>query len=428
MRPASLALSLALVVVSSAARTARADDGSITVPEGVRVAIYPAAPPEETAGLDAWDATASRIEVAGQQAIKATDWLRVAVEPDSLAAVAGAADLLARADGLKLDGLADADLAKVAKWKLPRLAAIEVVDGKLGDEGIAQLKAFPQTKRLEVSRCPTVQFGVDDLIKALPQLTHLRVVDCEKGGNLENVKSCPQLRVLALRYCPFVDSSAFAPMSKLAELRELDVASSGLSMIEDFALEHLAGLTKLRVLNLHWCERITQVGTVHLAGLKELRSLDLGACNKINDKALEPLAKLTELETLNLEHLDHVTPAGLAAIAGLKKLVKLDLSYCSAAKTDAATVHLAGLTGLRTLVLTGSDMTGTGLSQLKALDGLAELELTGCSKLMDAAFEHLKALKGLKRLELKIAGEKITDAAVEAFQKARPEVDVQFGR
>jgi len=87
---------------------------------------------------------------------------------------------------------------------------------------------------------------------------------------------------------------------------------------------------------------------VHLAGLRRLRYLDLSQNRAVTDAGLVHLAGLTGLEELVLKA-THITDIGLAHLRGLTALRKLDLSFTEV--SDAGIVHLAGLTHLRELGL-----------------------------------------------------------------------------
>ena len=107
------------------------------------------------------------------------------------------------------------------------------------------------------------------------------------------------------------------------------------SHVTDAALSHLAGLTKLRVLDLSWTE-VTSAGLAHLKRLTKLQSLNLTS-TKITDAGLVRLAALPALESLNLTG-TQVTDAGLEYLKDLPKLRSLNLSTTNV--TNAGTKEL----------------------------------------------------------------------------------------
>ncbi len=107
-----------------------------------------------------------------------------------------------------------------------------------------------------------------------------------------------------------------AVVARLGELVELDLDRSPTRfqsgnvgiMLTDRVLEHVQGLTRLKMLGLA-ANRITDAGLVKLANLQSLESLDLDG-TAVTDKGLNALVGLKALKMLRLEH-TRVTPEGL---------------------------------------------------------------------------------------------------------------------
>jgi len=195
-------------------------------------------------------------------------------------------------------------------------------------------------------------------------------------------------------------------MSKLTSLGLLEVG------ITDAGLERLAGLGRLRVLDLRGCAQVGNPGLKRLGPLKNLKVLRLGG-SSIDDDSLGVLGQFGSLESLTIDEAA-VTDAGLARLARLP-LQELNLSRCYGV-TDGGFQDIKRLAALRQLSLRGIPLSGTGLAQLGGMGKLAVLRLneTGVD---DDALRRLAALnlKNLARLEFRQT--LITDAAVEHLRK-----------
>src|SRR5262249_61460329 len=105
------------------------------------------------------------------------------------------------------------------------------------------------------------------------------------------------------------------------------------------------------------------------------------------------IAKLRTSRWLNLSETE-VSDTGLAELRGMTRLESLELRSTSV--TDAGMVHLNGLTGLERLDVRDTPVTGAGLARLKGLAGLKELWLTAMQANKADIVELQRALPGLK--------------------------------
>lgn len=101
---------------------------------------------------------------------------------------------------------------------------------------------------------------------------------------------------------------------------------------------------------------------------------------------------------------------------GLTNLRSLDLTDSEV--TDAGLEHLKGLSGLSSLYLKGTQITDAGLEHLAELASLEVLFLAD-TQITDAGLEHLKGLTNLR--ELPLYGSQVTDEGVKDLQKALPD-------
>jgi hypothetical protein len=149
---------------------------------------------------------------------------------------------------------------------------------------------------------------------------------------------------------------------------------------KDDDMAHLAKLHRLEVLELANCYQLTDAGLKVLAGLRDLRELRLGQVvyqgydPKVGDAGLVHLAGLTRLEILELQGTG-LTDRGLANLSGLTRLQ--DLSLGDTRITDAGLKHLKGLSQLQELDLRDTAVTDAGLTALTGLSRLRTVRLEG---------------------------------------------------
>jgi hypothetical protein len=90
--------------------------------------------------------------------------------------------------------------------------------------------------------------------------------------------------------------------------------------------------------------------------------------------------------------------------------------------TDSTLDHLKGLIELRGLYLFGTQVTDAGLGQLENLSGLEILHLRGSNKITDAGLRHLRKLTRLEFIDL--AGTAVSEAGMQDLKRALPKVVV----
>ena len=122
-------------------------------------------------------------------------------------------------------------------------------------------------------------------------------------------------------------------------------------------------------------------------------------------QGLAPLAGLTALRKLGLSH-TQITGAGLKHLRGLA-LEKLHLS--SSPINDQGLAHLSAIVSLRDLALAYTDVTDSGLAHLESLGALRRLDLAG-TDIGDKGLPQLGRMTGLTALLLNYT--RITDAAM----------------
>lgn len=166
------------------------------------------------------------------------------------------------------------------------------------------------------------------------------------------------------------------------------------NLLTDDDLQYLLRLPALKELIVTNDPILTGPGLAYLQDVPSLRRLTLSETG-VNDAGLEHLAGVTQLEYLRLTG-GKFTGRGFAHLAGLSRLKRLDIE--------------------------GRNITDDGLEPLGRLTQIYELALrvSGCT---DAGLKHLHSLKQLRRLE--IDGRDITDAGLEELRRALPTCKVE---
>ena len=148
-------------------------------------------------------------------------------------------------------------------------------------------------------------------------------------------------------------------LAALVSLPLVDLDLSGADVGDDAPLEKFTQLRTLRLRD----TRITDLTVARkLGGLRLLENLDL-ARTRISNAAMEGLARLTSLHVLDLAYAD-LDDAGLEKLKGLQQLETLNLD--STHVTDAGVGLLAEFQKLRQLDLYHSLLTAQGLAKLRA--------------------------------------------------------------
>lgn len=183
-----------------------------------------------------------------------------------------------------------------------------------------------------------------------------------------------------------------ATSAKIFRLRSVPVdhSNSGGSIGPFDPLSRMPGL---KAIDFRW-ESCTDADLLPLSKLHELESLKLG--NGITDDGLAHIAGMTRLETLDLTGTD-ISEAGLAHICQMNRLRTLGLPPIDV--SDKGIGHLARLTELRDFEVRGYEITDAGLAQLANLKHLTRLRLVG-SPVTDEGMKHLSGLAELENLHL----------------------------
>lgn len=154
----------------------------------------------------------------------------------------------------------------------------------------------------------------------------------------------------------------------------------------------------------------------------QVDSLDLSDCRDwLVDTSMNSLCYVPSLRGLALIGCARLSDAGMSCLRSLPVLTDLDVSWCSGL-TDGALQHLAHLAGsLRSLNLTGTAITDAGIPAVLQLRGLQRLGL-GSTAIRDLGMDYLTYYtrypaagqqQGVHELEwLSLMGTAITDVGL----------------
>lgn len=208
------------------------------------------------------------------------------------------------------------------------------------------------------------------------------------------------------RLSKFTDADLAEILSEVSELRSLWISEAALT---DVSLDRIARMPGLRELSLHEM-RITDADLAHLGNLTSLELLDLGCIqphDRISDAGLAHLAGLTGLKELRLQSAG-ISDEGLAHLKTLTNLEKLELLTCRRVRGPGL-VYLRDLPNLASLDLRGTQVDDAGQANLA---NMSQLRWLGASSLTtDVGVKHIATLSGLTGLDL--SGTAITEASLD---------------
>jgi F-box/leucine-rich repeat protein 2/20 len=216
---------------------------------------------------------------------------------------------------------------------------------------------------------------------------------------------CLYLKTFVCEGCEGITSGCFSNLNEdsLAQLRVLNLMSC--TNITDETVEDISQHCHvLEYLCLSNCREITDRSLIAISqGSPYLKDLELALCSGLTDAGFVQLAKnCHELERMDLEDCNQITDSTLHNLnIGCPQLSSLSLSHCEL-------------------------LTDNGLSEFCGThrDIIQVLELDNCPLITDAAFEFMKPMKILERVDLYDC-QNITKDAIKKFKQYRPDVEIQ---
>ena len=287
---------------------------------------------------------------------------------------------------------------------------------------------FPNLKRLRlaVSSVSTATLAELASLTALEEL-YLQDAAIDDAGLATLLRSMPNLRRLTLRRVQGVTDEA---LNAVAACKNLEVAALiELNQLTGAGLQPLAGIPRLRSLDLRNCGRLAAEDFKRLAAFDDLVELKL-AGPAVNDAVAEAIVDLPQVRSLTIEDAE-ISATFLERLASDKataeRLQTLALARCFGV-TDEALASIDKFPNLETLSLRDIMASGEFLARLsEAGKGPLALKTLIATNtfLDDGAVEHLpKLTPKLERLDLR-GNPGITDQSRSAFAKLKHLKDLE---
>ncbi|XP_068643490.1 uncharacterized protein [Aristolochia californica] len=228
-----------------------------------------------------------------------------------------------------------------------------------------------------------------------------RVMDEFEGLGSDNIgddglsavaMKCPNLTSVALRRRKGIGDTGVIALIKFTQnLTIMDL--SWCDRITDQALEAMATANFLQVLNLHGCCLVTDWGLVSLAtgsSSRTLKILDVSECDQITDFGVSLLQHMSCIEELSLAECGpKVTDIGGVAIASIRCLRRLNLSWLFNMSDVTLLAISQNCEKLMALDVTGCDITGTGIRSFANHKSLEVLKLASCYSVSSDDIEQI---------------------------------------
>jgi serine/threonine protein kinase len=283
------------------------------------------------------------------------------------------------------------------------------------------LAGLKHLARLHLKEVPVEETHLE-IVPSLPALATLRLEKTGIGDGLFVQLDGSMLQSLEFAFEPRITGEGISALRSCKELVSLQL--TGCLPTEE-GLRQIGSLETLTRLSLpHSYTRLKDEHLPLLVGLKKLKILNL----QRTQVTAEGLAALKTWSGLTLLGFDprpgQAAPQVIVLAAAFPKLEHLALEGDPTAPCSAEELRaLNGFPRLRKVGCSGSLFTDEVLSGLLAVDGLEDLVFTTTTKLTDASLDTVAKLRKLKRLEITNCPN-LTDAAIAAFQKERPDVTV----
>jgi Leucine-rich repeat (LRR) protein len=273
----------------------------------------------------------------------------------------------------------------------------------------------------------------------LRNLTRLHLGNTRvKGPGLSQLSGLGKLAFLALEALN-LEANAFDALSRSKSLSGLDLNASKLETTHLDRIGLMSGLEALNFANATVGGRpLADCDLSRLAGLTKLRNLNV-SFTAVTGTGFTALSRARNLDSLVVEDTTALTDEGL--LAAIRTFPALTQIFVGGKVTENSLAALSQLKKLKLLRLNGPNISDAGISALPALRTLEALELnapratTACAAaltrqpaltrlsihntaLNDDAVPHLVKIKTLRELHLGTAP--ISTAGLEALRKALP--------
>ncbi|ORZ24500.1 hypothetical protein BCR42DRAFT_403073 [Absidia repens] len=271
------------------------------------------------------------------------------------------------------------------------------------DAGIRYLEGLKYLEYLDVSDCKITDKGLKSITK-LSSLVYLNlskthITDAGLQWFTRTTHCQPHLETLLLTGCKGIKSPCtFSSLQDFTALAHLSLGGTCIGK-QEVAPKDMRQLNQSLAL-LDICRTdITDNDLVQLiAGFGQLKELKLGGCPNITTRGLARFANnMHQLEIIQFPDREHDLDDILIRFKDCP-LRYLDLTGFLQV-TDVGAQHIAKMTQLQYLSLSGTKVTDEGVAQLKGLQELEKLYLDK-TNVTDAGLSQIKGLRLLNTLSL----------------------------
>ncbi|MCA9077043.1 MAG: redoxin domain-containing protein [Planctomycetaceae bacterium] len=359
----------------------------------------------------------------------------------------GKAKILTALDLSQCEGVTDEGLKYLAN--VPNLEYLGLFKTNITDAGVKHLKPLKSLKRLDMNvkpfladgREPALTPATAETLAELPSIEWLyfsNVGDPDEFlRHLSKLSNLKTLMICGTRHAGLISDAGLVHLSRLKQLERLSLSGT---TITDSGLDSLAKLTKLEHLALV-SDGITDEGLGRLSALKQLKYLSLLSSRKrgkLTPAGLSQLSGLSDLSELwymirpirsdddaldfsGLPNLEKFSMGGMrdkdfVTLANCKNLKWLQVGFDSHI-TDDGLSHLAGLTSMERLLVSGDGITDAGMVHLAGMDRLQSLTVIG--NLTDEGLRHISRLNSLGALRIQTQS-RVSQDEIEHLQASLP--------
>ncbi|KAH3759897.1 Histidine kinase A [Pelomyxa schiedti] len=168
------------------------------------------------------------------------------------------------------------------------ISSLTLCGSSIQDKTISALAFLSHLLRLDISRCSEVK---PDSFVNLARCKTLTALNASKTNltdeaALRIISSCTGLIKLKLQFCDITDSVISCISRNLHDLRSLDISNCGfVTSVEPL----VSGCPFLESLVLYGCLHLTDSSVAAITRLRNLRKLNLAKCQKITDESLQAI-------------------------------------------------------------------------------------------------------------------------------------------
>ena len=327
-------------------------------------------------------------------------------------------------------GISDAGVANLTSCD--HLESVDLLGTPTGDGAIIALTGKPKLRRFKTGRLVTDaglpllhQFPVFktwqdgevkySLMSPDAEPNHLLLDGPFSDKGLASIAGLEGL--FALTFFWHISALTADGLKPLLGLPNLGFLGCQDELCNDEAMRHIAAIPRLRMLmgqgavasddgfvalsrsqtiEYIWgrdCPNLGSRGFTALARMPSLKGLAV-SCKNVDDRALSALPRFAALR--GLVPMD-VPDEGFRHVGRCEKLEDLWCMYCRDTG-DAATEHIAGLSGLKTYYAGATQITDRSLQILERISSLESIEFYECSRITNAGVAFLAGLPRLREI------------------------------